>query len=60
MIFEIRLSNFFSIKDEIVLDLRAGKSQSQKARDLENNVFSWKFLRLSLYMEQMLQVKVIS
>lgn len=42
MILEIRLSNFFSIKDEIVLDLRAGKSQSRKIRDLENNVFDWK------------------
>jgi AAA15 family ATPase/GTPase len=42
MILEIRLSNFFSIKDEIVLDLRAAKSQSRKVRDLENNVFAWK------------------
>lgn len=42
MILEIRLSNFFSIKDEIVLDLRAGKSQSRKVRDLENNVFTYK------------------
>jgi AAA15 family ATPase/GTPase len=42
MILEIRLSNFFSIKDEIVLDLRAGKSQSRKMRDLEDNVFMYK------------------
>jgi len=42
MILEIRLSNFFSIKDEIILDLRAGKSKSKKVRDLENNVFTWK------------------
>ncbi len=41
MIIEIRLSNFFSIKEEIVLDLRAGKSQSMKVRDLNNNVFTW-------------------
>ena len=42
MILEIRLSNFFSIKDEIVMDLRAGKSKSQKVKDLENNVFTYK------------------
>jgi AAA15 family ATPase/GTPase len=42
MILEIRLSNFFSIKDEIVLDLRATKSQSRKVRDLESNVFDYK------------------
>jgi uncharacterized protein len=42
MILEIRLSNFYSIKDEIVLDLRAGKSQSRKVRDLESNIFAWK------------------
>ncbi len=42
MILEIRLSNFFSIKDEITLDLRAGKSQSKKVRELENNVFDYK------------------
>jgi len=42
MIIEIRLSNFFSIKEEVVLDLRAGKSKSKKVRDLNENVFSWK------------------
>lgn len=42
MILEIRLSNFFSIKDEIVMDLRAGKSKSQKVKDLEDNVFTYK------------------
>ncbi|MFA5817726.1 MAG: ATP-binding protein [Bacteroidales bacterium] len=42
MILEICLSNFFSIKDEIVMDLRAGKSKSQKVKDLENNVFTYK------------------
>lgn len=42
MILEIRLSNFFSVKDEIVMDLRAGKSKSQKVKDLENNVFTYK------------------
>src|SRR5450759_565617 len=42
MILEIRLSNFFSIRDEIVLDLRVGNSKSQKVKDLENNVFIYK------------------
>ena len=42
MILEIRLSNFFSIKDEIVLDLRAGNSQSKKTKELEHNTFSFK------------------
>jgi len=42
MILEIRLSNFFSIKDEIVIDLRTGTSKSQKVRVLENNVFDYK------------------
>ena len=42
MILEIRLSNFFSIKEEIVIDLRAGNSQSRKVRDLESNVFTYK------------------
>ena len=42
MILEIRLSNFFSIKDEVVIDLRAGNSKSQKVTDLENNVFTYK------------------
>ena len=41
MILEIRLSNFFSIKDEIILDMRAGKSQSKKVRELETNTFLW-------------------
>ena len=42
MILEIRLGNFFSIKDEVVLNLRAGNSQSRKVRELENNVFDFK------------------
>jgi len=42
MILEIHLSNFFSIKEEIVLNLRAGISQSRKVRDLESNVFVYK------------------
>lgn len=42
MILEIRLSNFFSIKEEIVLDLTAGNSQSKKAQELNQNVFQFK------------------
>lgn len=39
MILEIRLSNFFSIKDEIVLDLRAGNVKTQKSQELSANTF---------------------
>jgi uncharacterized protein len=39
MILEIRLSNFFSIKDEIVLDLRAGNSKNLKSQELSDNTF---------------------
>ena len=39
MILEIRISNFFSIKDEITLDLRAANIKSQKSKDLKNNIF---------------------
>lgn len=38
MILEIRLSNFFSIKDEIVLDLRAANIKSKNAKALKNNL----------------------
>lgn len=39
MILEIRLSNFFSIKDEITLDMQAANIQTKKAKDLEGNTF---------------------
>lgn len=39
MVLEIRVSNFFSIKDEITLDLRAANIKSQKSKDLINNIF---------------------
>ncbi|MBT3384321.1 MAG: ATP-binding protein [Prolixibacteraceae bacterium] len=38
MILEIRLSNFFSIKEEIVLDLRAANIKSKNAKALKNNL----------------------
>ena len=41
MVLEIRLSNFFSIKDEVVLDLRAGNINTQKSKELENNIFEF-------------------
>lgn len=37
MILEIRLSNFFSIKDEVVLDMQAANIQTKKAKELEEN-----------------------
>lgn len=41
MILEIHLSNFFSIKDEVVLNLQAGKIQSKTAKTLEQNTFEY-------------------
>lgn len=37
MILEIRLSNFFSIMDEVVLDMQAANIQSKKAKGLKGN-----------------------
>jgi len=42
MVLEIRLSNFFSIKNEVVLDLRAGKSKTQKTQTLQANTITYK------------------
>lgn len=39
MVLEIRLSNFFSIKDEVCLDFRAANIKSANARALMDNVF---------------------
>ncbi len=39
MILEIRLSNFFSIKEEVILDLRAGNIQTKQAKELEDHYF---------------------
>ncbi len=46
MIIEIRLSNFFSIKDEIVLDLRAGNIKTQKSQELIANTFPFEDSRI--------------
>ncbi|WP_114748932.1 AAA family ATPase [Pleomorphovibrio marinus] len=40
MVLEIRISNFYSIKDEVCLDFRAANIKSANARALEDNVFS--------------------
>jgi len=42
MILEIRLSNFFSIKDEVILDLRAANIKSEQAKNLKSNTFFYK------------------
>lgn len=39
MVLEIRLSNFFSINEEIVLDMRAANIQTKQAKELEKNTF---------------------
>lgn len=39
MVLEIRISNFFSIKDEVVLDLRAANINTKKAKALKSNIF---------------------
>ncbi len=41
MVLEIRISNFFSIKDEIVLDFRAANLKSHIAKTLQENVFDF-------------------
>lgn len=41
MILEIRLENFFSIKEAILLDFRAGKINSAASRELNANVIDW-------------------
>lgn len=39
MIIEIRLENFFSIKDEVVLNMQAANIQSKRAKALKDNTF---------------------
>lgn len=41
MVLEIQLTNFFSIKDTVILDLRAGKINTEKSRALTGNTFSF-------------------
>ena len=44
MVLEIRLSNFFSISQEVVLDLRAGNINTSKSRSLNTNIFKYEDL----------------
>jgi hypothetical protein len=46
MVLEIRLSNFFSLRDEVALDLQAANLQTKKARELEMNTFVCKDERM--------------
>jgi AAA15 family ATPase/GTPase len=39
MILEIRLSNFYSIMNEVVLDMQAANLQTKSAKELEGNTF---------------------
>jgi len=39
MVLEIRITNFFSIKDEVVLDFRAANIKSANAKTLNSNIF---------------------
>lgn len=40
MILELRLSNMFSLRGEVCLNLQAARIQTQKARELEGNLFT--------------------
>lgn len=46
MVIEIRLRNFFSIMDEVVLDMRAANIQTRKSKTLEDNTFPYQKGRL--------------
>lgn len=41
MILKIELENFYSIKDKVTIDFRAGNINNIQARKLENNVIEW-------------------
>jgi AAA15 family ATPase/GTPase len=42
MVLEIRLENFFSIKDKVLLDFRAAKTNSNAAKALSSNIIDYK------------------
>lgn len=46
MVLEIRISNFFSIKDEVVLDFRAANIKSANVKALKSNIFTTDRLEL--------------
>jgi len=41
MVLEIRLRNFFSLNEEVILDLRAGNINSAKAKKMSRNIFHY-------------------
>lgn len=41
MVLEVKLSNFFSVNEEIILDLRAGNINTQKSKALSKNIFQY-------------------
>lgn len=41
MVLEIKLSNFFSINEEVILDLRAGNINTEKSKLLSDNIFKF-------------------
>ena len=53
MVLEIRLSNFFSIKDEVVLDMQAASIQTKKAKVMSA------CLKLLPFMVQMPQERAV-
>ena len=60
MVLEIKISNFRSIRDEVILDLRAGNISTVKSKKLSSNLFQFNeidVLKLLLYMVQMLLEK---
>ena len=40
MILELRLSNMFSLRDEVTLSMQAANIKTKKARTLDRNLFS--------------------
>lgn len=41
MLLKIELENFFSIKDKVIIDFRAGNINTKQARALEHNTMEW-------------------
>lgn len=46
MLLKIELENFFSIKDKISIDFRAGKINTNQARELQDNVIEWNGIKV--------------
>lgn len=41
MVLEIRIGNFFSIKESVTLEMRAGNIRSKNAKELHQNIFTY-------------------